>query len=125
MQVVPGMLSVRQVTGLLQQYNAEAPSQDGVLQYPHLLEMLCRCAVLLRQQVQRKLSGPWVNITEVVTQFFWCISLCLSLHICQPLMYYSIIVSECVMRCTLATCTNGDCLYAGEIPMSLYLNNPS
>ena len=66
MQVIPGMLSVRQVTGLLQQYNAEALSQDGVLQYPHLLDMLCRCAVLLRQQVQRKLSGPWVNITEVL-----------------------------------------------------------
>lgn len=64
-QVIPGMLSVRQVTGLLQQYNAEAPAQDGVLQYPHLLDMLSRCAVLLRQQVQRKLSGPWVNITEV------------------------------------------------------------
>ncbi|DBA76591.1 TPA: hypothetical protein ACH3X2_008642 [Trebouxia sp. C0005] len=63
-KVIPGMLSVRQVTGLLQQYNAEAPAQDGVLQYPHLLDMLSRCAVLLRQQVQRKLSGPWVNITE-------------------------------------------------------------
>lgn len=59
------MLSIRQVTGLLQQYNAESPSQDGVLQYPHLLDMLCRCALLLRQQVQRKLSGPWVNVTEV------------------------------------------------------------
>ncbi|KAA6424821.1 MAG: hypothetical protein FRX49_04995 [Trebouxia sp. A1-2] len=46
-----GMLSVRQVTGLLQQYNAEAPAQDGVLQYPHLLDMLSRCAVLLRQQL--------------------------------------------------------------------------
>ena len=68
MQVIPGMLSVRQVTGLLQQYNAETPSQDGVLQYMHLLDMLCRCAVLLRQQVQRKLSGPWVNITEVTLQ---------------------------------------------------------
>ncbi|KAL0026668.1 hypothetical protein WJX79_002875 [Trebouxia sp. C0005] len=64
-KVIPGMLSVRQVTGLLQQYNAEAPAQDGVLQYPHLLDMLSRCAVLLRQQVQRKLSGPWVNITEL------------------------------------------------------------
>ncbi|KAL0051186.1 hypothetical protein WJX82_003339 [Trebouxia sp. C0006] len=64
-KVIPGMLSVRQVTGLLQQYSAEAPAQDGVLQYPHLLDMLSRCAVLLRQQVQRKLSGPWVNITEL------------------------------------------------------------
>ena len=62
------MLSVRQVTGLLQQYNAESPSQDGVLQYPHLLDMLCCCALLLRQQVQRKLSGPWVNVTEVALQ---------------------------------------------------------
>ncbi len=59
------MLSVRQVTGLLQQYSAERPAQDGELMYPHLLDMLCRCAVVLRQQVQRKLSGPWVNITEV------------------------------------------------------------
>lgn len=75
MQVIPGMLSVRQVTGMLQQYNAEAPSQEGVLQYPHLLEVLCRCAVLLRQQVQRKLSGPWVNITEVVLQ-------CLDAYLC-------------------------------------------
>ena len=66
MQVVPSMLSVRQVTGVLQQYNAEGVSgQEGVVQYPHLLEVLCRCAVLLRQQVQRKLSGPWVNVTEV------------------------------------------------------------
>lgn len=77
MQVIPGMLSVRQVTGLLQQYNAEVPSQDGVLHYPHLLDMLCRCAVLLRQQVERKLSGPWVNITEVAPQFRQRLSLCL------------------------------------------------
>lgn len=62
------MLSVRQVTGLLQQYDAESASQDGVLQYPNLLDMLCRCALLLRQQVQRKLSGPWVNVTEVALQ---------------------------------------------------------
>ena len=64
------MLSVRQVTGLVQQYNAEQAGQDGVLQYPELLDMLCRCAVLLRQQVQRKLSGPWVNITEVRLHIF-------------------------------------------------------
>ena len=64
------MLSVRQVTNLLQQFNAETPAQDGVLQYPHLLDMLCRCAVLLRQQVHRKLTGPWVNITEVTHHLF-------------------------------------------------------
>ena len=65
MQVIPGLLSVRQVTDLLQQHDAEHPAQDGILQYPHMLDMLCRCAVLLRQQVQRKLTGPWVNVTEV------------------------------------------------------------
>lgn len=65
LQVIPGLLSVRQVISLLQQHDAEHPSHDGVLQYPDMLDMLCRCAVLLRQQVQRKLTGPWVNITEV------------------------------------------------------------
>lgn len=64
-QVVPGLLSVRQVTGVLQQHAACSKSPDSTLQYPQMLEVLCECAVLLRQQIQRKLAGPWVNLTEV------------------------------------------------------------
>lgn len=64
LQVVPGLLSVRQVTGVLQQHMAQSKCPDSTLQYPQMLEVLCECAVLLRQQIQRKLAGPWVNITE-------------------------------------------------------------
>lgn len=64
LQVVPGLLSVRQVTGVLQQHAAPSKCSDSALQYPQMLEVLCECAVLLRQQIQRKLAGPWVNITE-------------------------------------------------------------
>ena len=63
--MVPGLLPLRQVTGLLQQHAGQTKGQDSSLQYPQMLAVLCDCAVLLRQQVQRKLAGPWVNITEV------------------------------------------------------------
>ena len=51
------------MTEILQRHAAQANCSD--LQYPEMLEVLCECAVLLRQQVQRKLAGPWVNLTEV------------------------------------------------------------
>lgn len=56
---------MRQVTEVLQRHTAQAKRSDSSLQYPEMLEVLCQCAVLLRQQVQRKLAGPWVNLTEV------------------------------------------------------------
>ena len=59
------MVPQRQVTALLQQHTAQTMAQDGTLQYPQMLAVLCDCALLLRQQLQRKLAGPWVNITEV------------------------------------------------------------
>ena len=67
--MVPGLLSVRQVTGVLQQHAAKAICSESTLQYPEMLEVLCECAVLLRQQVQRKLAGPWVNLTEVISLY--------------------------------------------------------
>ena len=59
LQVVPGLISQREVVGLLETFRVQE------LSYVQFLEVLCHCALLLGRWVARQLSGGWVNLTEV------------------------------------------------------------
>lgn len=65
LQVVPGLLSQREVVGLLETYRVQE------LSYVQFLEVLCHCALLLGRRVARQLSGGWINLTEVKASHIW------------------------------------------------------